>query len=291
MDHYLRLAGLRILLRAPFALRPHACLRPFLTDTGSEQAWDIRYTLLSNAERQAFPADAHCIFSDRRMRISQYSGGKIWQFSAWAADPSSPQNPLLLEIAPNDFLLFFPEQQLARLADASDFTNFLALEAILARFDRLFLHSSVVLWQGKALAFCAASGVGKSTHAALWASHLGVDILNGDRCLLEPVEGGFLAHGSPCAGSSGIYRRDCAPLAGIFLLQQAQENQVRRVSQAEAFRALLQQSVIIQWEEALTARACDLLLRLTQCLPVWQLSCRPDPEAALLARETAFPSP
>lgn len=287
MNEYpLKIAGLRLLLRTPFPFRLHACLRPFLV---SETArWDARCTVVPATDRPAIPADAACICKEPRMHVYRQGGRTAWCFIAWSHDPLSLANPMLLERAPNDFALYFPEAQLPRLAQEADFTNFLALESIFARFSRVLLHSSVVLSHDRAVLFCAASGVGKSTHAALWQAYLGAELLNGDRCVIAADRQSFLAYGSPCAGSSGIYRADSAPIAGIFLLSQAKENRLRRLSPAEAFPALLRESVIAQWETNLTAQLCDLLLRLTQTVPIWHLQCLPDRAAAELAHSAVF---
>lgn len=285
-EYLLKIAGLRLLLRTPFPLRLHACLRPFLVSEAAP--WDARYTVVPAAERPAISARAACICREPRMHVYRQDGRTAWCFVAWNHDALSLDNPMLLEIAPNDFALYYPEAQLPRLALEADFTNFLALESIFARFSRILLHSSVVLSHGRAVLFCAASGVGKSTHAALWQAHLGAEILNGDRCVIAPDRQHFLAYGSPCAGSSGIYRANSAPIAGIFLLSQAKENRLCRISPAEAFPALLRESVIAQWETDLTAQLCDLLLRLTQAVPVWRLQCLPDCAAAALAHSAVF---
>ena len=55
---------------------------------------------------------------------------------------------------------------------------------ILPGYSIFLMHSSVILVDGVAYAFAAKSGVGKSTHTALWLKTIpGAKVLNGDKPL------------------------------------------------------------------------------------------------------------
>ena len=145
--------------------------------------------------------------------------------------------------------------------------------------DRFFLHASVVKYQGKAYLFSAPSGVGKSTHAALWQQHFGAKLLNGDKALIEVRDGQCIAHGSPVAGSSGIYERDSAPIAAVYLLKQEKENRVTPVSPRAAFTALYSEAIKEKNDPAFNTKLLDLITRTLSCVPVRCLGCLPEKSA------------
>lgn len=165
--------------------------------------------------------------------------------------------------------------------------HLLGAETVLLRHDALLLHSAVVELNGKAILFAGPSGAGKSTQAALWAQHLGAEILNGDRCVIRRTPAGFYGGGSPWSGTSGIYRRESAPIAGIFLVEQAPENSVRRLG-AAGFPALFSQTIVNTWDTQYMERLGDLFAELLGQVPVYRLRCRADAEAVETARRAAF---
>lgn len=107
--------------------------------------------------------------------------------------------------------IFLPPSLADAYCQNGNWLLYIPLAQMMIPFDRFFLHASVVKYQGMAYIFSAPSGVGKSTHAALWQQHFCAKLLNGDKVLIEVRDGQCIAHGSPVAGSSGIYERDSAP--------------------------------------------------------------------------------
>lgn len=160
-------------------------------------------------------------------------------------------------------------------------------EQFLLRHDAFLLHSSFVRIHGKAVLFSGPSGAGKSTQADLWQTHLGAEILNGDRTVVRRTEDGFTAGGSIWSGTSGIYRQAQAPIAGIFLLHQAEENRVERVH-IEAFAPLFSQTILNSWDTDYMQKIADLHVALLEQVPVYRLHCRPDQAAVELAHRTLF---
>ena len=143
----------------------------------------------------------------------------------------------------------------------------------------------MIKYEEKAIAFSGPSGVGKSTHADLWRTHLGATILNGDRAALRQTGEGWTAYGCPYAGTSGIYCNDSAPLAAIVVLRQGEQNHLRPVSAAEAFRYLYPEMTVHHWDAAFVAAATDLCANLITSVPVYLLECLPERDAALLVQK------
>ena len=149
----------------------------------------------------------------------------------------------------------------------------------------MLLHSSFVEMDGKAVLFSGPSGAGKSTMADLWQTHLGAQIINGDRTIIQKNAQGFTAAGSIWAGSSCIYRQVTLPLAGIFLLNQAPENRVERLG-FDAFVPLFSQTILNSWDRDFMDRMAGLYDALLADIPVYRLHCRPDRDAVELAYHT-----
>lgn len=108
-------------------------------------------------------------------------------------------------------------------------------------YGRILFHGAAILWRGRVWVFTANSGTGKTTQYMLWKLCFGseIKILNGDKPLLEFREGGILVHPSPWRGKEGLGSLDAAPLGGIILLEQSEENRMRRLLPAEAAGPLL----------------------------------------------------
>ena len=95
------------------------------------------------------------------------------------------------------------------------------------------LHAAVIEVDGRAYAFSAPSGTGKSTHIALWRRVLGdrVRIVNGDKPILRYKDGRFIAYGTPWCGKEGWQRNTSAPLSAICFLERSPENRIRRMEE------------------------------------------------------------
>lgn len=168
--------------------------------------------------------------------------------------------------------------------DAATVLRTVNFNHIMLRHGAVVLHSSFVLYMGRAILFCAPSGTGKSTQADLWAEHRGAEIINGDRTLLRRTDGKFTANGVYYAGTSGICKNASAPLAAIVLLGQAKENRVCEVSGTDAFLSLFRQSAYSKAAPGDPGLAAELLADAAAKLPIIRLDCLPD-ESAVEALE------
>lgn len=144
----------------------------------------------------------------------------------------------------------------------------------------LVLHSSYIVYQGRAILFSGPSGMGKSTQAALWSKYRDAEIINGDRALIRRgSDGSFWAHGICYSGTSGICKNVSAPLVALVLLAQGTENTVKTLSGLSAFRALLPRISYRTWDPEEVESATQILSALLSERPVFYLSCRPDVSA------------
>jgi hypothetical protein len=183
--------------------------------------------------------------------------------------------------------LYYPASRWAEYSEVLRCGHLICAERLLLRHDAILLHSSCVLCDGKMVLFSGPSGAGKSTQADLWHSHLDVPVINGDRTVIRLESGKFVASGSIWSGTSGVYRREQAPIAGIFLMDKAPYEAVERLGFG-AFTPLFSQILVNSWDSAFMGKALDLLGALMEQVPVYRLSCRPIPKAVELGYETLF---
>ena len=127
----------------------------------------------------------------------------------------------------------------------------------------VLLHAAVLVTDGRAYAFTAKSGTGKSTHLKLWMDMLGdrAFVLNGDKPLMLLGEDGQVwIYGSPWCGKEGWNRNTSAPLGALCLPQ------LLRPSTPEG-----------------VLRTLSLADECLRRVPLFLLGCNISPEAAALS--------
>lgn len=157
----------------------------------------------------------------------------------------------------------------------------------ISAYGAFFLHSAVVEVDGRAYAFTARSGVGKSTHVSLWLKNIpGAQVLNGDKPLyrIEP-DGGVTACATPWNGKENWGTPRNAPLAGICFIERGEENSIRRATPEEVLPRLFEQ-IYIKGERSSVEQRLQLLDALLKQVPFYVLQCTVSDEAAGLAYAT-----
>ena len=150
----------------------------------------------------------------------------------------------------------------------------------LLKYNGMLLHSSAVVLDGRAYLFSAPCGTGKSTHTALWRQVFpNARILNDDKPALRLEDGRWFAYGTPWSGKTDQNLNIRAELAGICMLRRGEENRIRPFGGATALHALLEQTVRPQDPQAI-ALLLELVDKLFRDVPVWELECNMDPDAA-----------
>lgn len=148
----------------------------------------------------------------------------------------------------------------------------------------LMLHGSTVSVDGKAYLFTAPCGTGKSTHTRLWRELLGerAIMVNDDKPFLRITDTGVLAYGSPWSGKHGLASNICVPLKGICLLHRGKEN-VIHPAEPEMLMDVLRHQSHTPTDGSMTQMVYDLVDTLAQRVPLWELYCNKEPEAAKVA--------
>ena len=147
------------------------------------------------------------------------------------------------------------------------------------QFSRILLHAAIIEYNGRAYAFLGRSGTGKSTHIGLWIKYIKeINIINGDKPILEYSDGAIIAHGTPWMGKEGLGNKTSAPLCGLCFLEQAKENSIQKLSASEISSRLFQQ-ILLPTEEAEVVATLDFIDKMIVKIPSFLLKCTISEEA------------
>lgn len=154
----------------------------------------------------------------------------------------------------------------------------------LVEYSGFLLHSSAVVVDGRAYLFSAASGTGKSTHTQLWLDTFGdrAYMLNDDKPAIRLEDGKWYAYGTPWSGKYDISRNERVPLAGICFLKRGGENVIRPFTGSAAVFAFLEQT-LRPVNTVTRTKVINLVHKLVSDVPIWQLECNMDKEAAMVS--------
>ena len=153
--------------------------------------------------------------------------------------------------------------------------------------DTLVLHAVVVSCEGNGYIFLGPCGAGKSTHARLWLKHIeGTELVNDD----HPVVRNGVVYGSPWSPITPCYRNVSYPISGFVRLSPAPYNKIHRISGIEAYLNLYCSDMGRIGDSSIAKNIDECLHqtedKLAQTIPMWQLECLPDEEAAILCHDT-----
>ena len=149
-------------------------------------------------------------------------------------------------------------------------------------FDTFLMHGAVVAVGEKAWLFTAPSGTGKTTHINLWLKNItGSYVVNGDKPLIH-IGDECTVYGTPWAGKEGMNRNIGIRLCGIVILNRGDENHIEKVPMTQILPVLIQQSYRPKTRLELE-KTLSLLSRLGRKIPMYQLYCNMNDEAALTA--------
>lgn len=157
----------------------------------------------------------------------------------------------------------------------------------IAEHNVFLMHSSVIEVDGHAYAFCAKSGVGKSTHTRLWLKNIpNARVLNGDKPLFKlEDDGSVTAFGTPWNGKENWGENISAPLVGICFLERGATNSIRPATEEEIIPRLSHQLYLRGARDSVNRRLM-MMDALVNAVPYYVLSCTISDEAALLSYQT-----
>ena len=158
---------------------------------------------------------------------------------------------------------------------------------IMPMYNVFLFHSCVVEVDGFAYAFTAKSGVGKSTHCALWLKTIpNARVINGDKPLVRlEKDGSLTAFGTPWNGKECWGCNASAKLAAVCFIERGEVNSIERVPEEEAIDRLIHQ-LYLRGSRQSVMQQLMLMDGLVKGVPFYRLYCNISREAAQLSYHT-----
>ena len=189
------------------------------------------------------------------------------------------------------WLVCSPDYREGRLLTTGRYTKMAVDNALMVLYalataasGTVLFHAAVVSHEGKGYMFLGPSGTGKSTHARLWLKYIdGTALVNDDNPVVRLAADGLpVVYGSPWSGKTPCYRNVSYPLGGIVLLSQAPYNKIHRLGGIHAYASLVASISGKRWDSRVADGLHATENALASTVPVWNLECLPDEEAAKL---------
>ena len=145
---------------------------------------------------------------------------------------------------------------------------------------RFFLHASAVVLDGGAYLFSAPSGMGKSTHTALWLKRFqGSYILNDDKPVIFPENERVTVWGTTFAGKTDLQVNRGVPLRAVCFLKQGNENSITRIDSERAIALTVNNTYRPKNSDNMKL-LLDMIGRVVETADIFEMSCTDDPKAA-----------
>ncbi|MDO4983645.1 MAG: hypothetical protein Q4E35_08850 [Eubacteriales bacterium] len=153
----------------------------------------------------------------------------------------------------------------------------------LPEYDALVFHGSAVAVGEKTYLFTAKSGTGKTTHTGLWLKNIeGSYVVNGDKPILRIMDGKPFVCGTPWMGKEGYGCNKNVPLSAICFVNRETENRIEKTEFQKIYPRLIGQSYRPE-SGPLVAKTVMLLERIGACVPIYELFCNMEDEAAAVS--------
>jgi hypothetical protein len=140
----------------------------------------------------------------------------------------------------------------------------------------VLLHACAVRDDESGLLFSGVSGAGKSTTARLWESQPSATLLSDDRIIVREKDSVFWIYGTPWHGDARVASPLAVPLERIFILRHAPQNQALRLKPFDLAARLFVRCFPPFWDQTGVEFSLQLLDRLCQSVPGYELGFVPD---------------
>ena len=193
-------------------------------------------------------------------------------------------NPTHEEIASEGEIIEFRKEYLESLAVYRKIAEWLP------QHDGFLMHGVLFEVEGKGILLCARSGVGKSTHMALWKQLLGdkCRVINGDKPLIRIKDGRVYAYGTPWCGKEGINLNDKTVLTDICFVERNETNITEKFTDNDIIPRLFKQIYLPKADGIQKLKVLDLAGKVMESVSFWKIRCNKDIEAAQVAYEAIF---
>ena len=216
----------------------------------------------------------HFVYNQTRHYFKSFRSDQNEELPAVIYDiPSVDQNHLI--------------EETERLKDPCFAEYSLLIESIVnvvLQLNQFFFHGAAFIWKGSAFIFTGLSGVGKSTQLMNWMKLFPeeIEIINGDKPLIEIRDDRFMVFPSPWSGKENMNGTKSAKLKGIILLEQGDSDHIDKLDIKDAVFPLFLQFLYKPEDLQSVNIVCEYEEKLLSAVPVWKLVNRGTPESALL---------
>lgn len=151
----------------------------------------------------------------------------------------------------------------------------------------MLIHASTIMKGDYGYPFIAQSGTGKSTHSALWLTHIeNCQLMNDDNPIIRIMSDGMpYIYGSPWSGKTPCYRNIKAKLGAVTRIERAPKNSIEKLAPVQAFASVLPACSSMKWDSDIYNHLCDAVSRIIETTPIFTLYCLPDEEAAQICHK------
>ncbi len=137
----------------------------------------------------------------------------------------------------------------------------------------LVVHASAIEYNNSAVTFTAPSGIGKSTHTALWKEvYPNTVVINDDAPAIRAKNGVFCAYGTPWSGKTDINENVCVPLRAMVFLERAEEPAIKKIGVPEAFVRTVSEIPMFVFKET-SDKMMSVLNEIFSSIPTYLLKC------------------
>ncbi len=163
-----------------------------------------------------------------------------------------------------------------------------AIECAMPSYGAISLHSACVALDGRAVAYTAMSGTGKSVRAQQWVNTLGAKMISGDRPAVRLTAEGADICGVPWDGKEQIFAPVEYPLRAILEVRRAPFHRIRRLSQSQARRLMHQQCFMPMWDNAAAVASFMFIKKLCARVPIYRVFGGMDAASARLTHSILY---
>jgi hypothetical protein len=187
------------------------------------------------------------------------------------------------EINNEEINVYINPPYLHHLKSDTIFMSLLGLEKHESFKNFYILHCSYIQYNNQAILFSGPSGIGKSTHSTLWKKVFTdkVQLINGDRSLINIDKNIIYANGWPVCGSSNICLNKRNNVAGIVFLLQGKDNNIIQESYITYLKRFIQQTTINTWNKQYTNAAITFIEKIISLNRCCTYSCNITEEAVI----------
>ncbi len=155
------------------------------------------------------------------------------------------------------------------------------------KYKALELHASVVVKDEKGYLFLGKSGTGKSTHSRMWLEAFeDAWLLNDDNPVVRIEDDGVWVYGSPWSGKTPCYKNARARVGAFVRLHQAPQNSITKARPSKAYVEIYGSCSGLKFTEAARDELYEVIRKVIEAVPVWELDCLPNHDAAYLCCES-----